>query len=106
MVLETPPLESGELCRLIRPRGERAVQAVHRLAAPGGLPAAIEQSGCSRLKAASPAREDRLRRALFSFCSGERHVGYPCFGANVQYADDVLVSTGFVAADHYRLLDI
>ena len=43
MALTIPPLESGELCRLIHPLGERAERAVRLRDAPGELPAVIEQ---------------------------------------------------------------
>src|SRR5215470_11718040 len=104
MALKSLPLESAELCRLIHPRGERAERAVHRRDAPGELPAGIERWRCSLSKPASPTPRDRPSRASYSFCCRESYVRYPCFGANVQHADNVLVCTTFVAADDYGLL--
>jgi hypothetical protein len=43
MTLTIPPLESGELSRLIHPLGEHAGWAVHPQDAPGELPALFEQ---------------------------------------------------------------
>jgi len=63
MALTIPPLESGELCRLIHPRGERAELAVHLRDAPGELLALIAQWRCWLSPAASPVPGDWLRCA-------------------------------------------
>src|SRR5919198_126501 len=75
MALENSPLESEELCRLIRLLGERAERAVHQRDAPGELQALIAQWRCSPSKAASPVPGDRTWHGL---PKSNRHAQPPC----------------------------
>src|SRR5439155_3134583 len=57
-------------------------------------------------KTASPVRKDRPRCAHFSFCGREGDICYSRLGANVENADDIFVSAGFIAANNHGLFGV
>src|SRR5436309_219027 len=87
-------------------RAEPAVAVAALALAESQRAAAVGQDRHRPAKTVLPVRQDRPRRAHVSFCSRESDVADSRFGADVENADDILVSAGFVAANDYGLLGI
>src|SRR4029077_11012430 len=94
-VFQAVPSQLRAAAPALLPPAKRATPA----AEGGGAAGNREEAGPELLrqtKTASPVREDRPRRAHFSFCGRESDVRYTGFGANVKDTYDILVSARFI----------
>src|SRR5260370_20807393 len=80
------------------PAAEVAAAAAHQ--------EAVGQELDRQAKTASPVRQDRPRRAHFSFCGREGDVCYSRLSANVEDTYEIFVSACLIAANDHRLLGV